>query len=338
LLTVIVFLALKRTMKIPNGWRFALGLGIFLLIVIPWPLALVSRIPSVLDFFLQETSVKVYRAAGHTHGLFYFIPQIIVGSFPWVCFVPIALWWAYRHRERYDSLLPLTWAATVFVFFTLVQTKQSHYVVPIYPAIAILVGGALPSLAGAAELEFPRASRYTMLAFLVSITAASVALPVGAAVKFSPSLAQVAACSVSIIIAVIAWVCYRRDRTSGLLSAGLIFMFVFLLQAITVVVPLLNVEQSPRPFASEVTRKVPRDQPLGMYGNMRPHILYYFSREVTPVNSSNVSDFLSSDKPGYLVISEKDYATLDTDIPTHVILSYKDFAYQRRRFLLVKRG
>lgn len=72
----------------------------------------------------------------------YYIPVLIAGFFPWVIFLPAAL----AHLIRRDSddctrrvrIMALAWILPTFVMMSLVATKLPHYVLPIWPALAIV--------------------------------------------------------------------------------------------------------------------------------------------------------------------------------------------------------
>ncbi|MBI5117338.1 glycosyltransferase family 39 protein [Candidatus Poribacteria bacterium] len=337
LFTVVVYGVLRRERTIWGIGRFLLGLAIFLALVIPWPVAVITRLPSALAFFFHESTVKMYSPEAHRHWIFYYVPQIIAGAFPWVCFLPAALWWPRLRDRRSEAFLPVVWAGVVLVFFTMVKTKQSHYVMPLYPALAILVGGALSSLTeSGSEFGRTRLGRYTMVVFLAGIVSISIAVPIGIAVRLSASPAQIALCSTGVIFALASVILYKRGKVTESVCVGAMFMFVCLLFAIVIAVPLVNKEMSPRPFAHEVARRVPVDASLGMLDDVRPHVLYYVGREVKPVSASAVEGFLSAGGSGsYLVIPEKAFSQLAERERLEVVVSYKDFKYQNHKYLLI---
>lgn len=79
---------------------------------------------------------------GHRGPIIYYVPAIVIGFFPWSMFLlPSAIELARRIRTRAD------WAAYVFVacwaglyvaFFSLARTKLPSYVLPAYPALALM--------------------------------------------------------------------------------------------------------------------------------------------------------------------------------------------------------
>lgn len=79
----------------------------------------------------------------------YYLLVILVGFLPWVFFLPRAvtqLAHGFVGRLRYPSLrvalpaLALVWAVAYVLFFSFSATKLAHYIVPAYPALALVVG------------------------------------------------------------------------------------------------------------------------------------------------------------------------------------------------------
>ena len=88
---------------------------------------------------------------GHGGTLFFYVPVMLVGFFPWSAFLPSVLYHALRrwrvfwqkhefvtpelHLELFLSL----WVVGLFLFFTLSATRLPHYIYPAFPAAAVLV-------------------------------------------------------------------------------------------------------------------------------------------------------------------------------------------------------
>ena len=77
------------------------------------------------------------------HSWFYYIPTLCLGMLPWSLFFPALLHFLYRFRfvlrER-KLLFPIVWCVTGLVFLSLASGKRSNYLLPLYPALALLLG------------------------------------------------------------------------------------------------------------------------------------------------------------------------------------------------------
>lgn len=144
---VIVFLYLLFTRNLQELKRIKLCSGtlLFALIAGPW-YAIMYQLhgTAFIDTFLGFHNVTRFTSPEHPSGTlwYYYIPVLLVGFFPWIAVLFQSSFHALRHpRGKFNELLFLhIWAVVVFVFFTVSQTKLVSYILPMYPALAMIVG------------------------------------------------------------------------------------------------------------------------------------------------------------------------------------------------------
>lgn len=139
-----------------NEWRrlrpfyLATGLMVFAAIALPWHLLVAQRNPEWAWFyFVHEHWLRFTTTEhGRYQPWWYFIPIILLGSFPWTGFIWPALRAALparsiRRSEYTDKAFLLVWAAFIFLFFSASKSKLVPYVLPVFPPLALLLGGYL---------------------------------------------------------------------------------------------------------------------------------------------------------------------------------------------------
>jgi 4-amino-4-deoxy-L-arabinose transferase-like glycosyltransferase len=126
------------------------GIALYLLVASPWYVAVTLRDPAYPYQFFVKQNVQRYAGGGFGHellGLLNF-PILVVGLMPWTGFLPAACaryfprGWK-RRAERPIVLLLWTAALVVVLFFTFSRTSLVGYVLPAYPPMAVLLGGAI---------------------------------------------------------------------------------------------------------------------------------------------------------------------------------------------------
>ena len=129
----------------PRPVAVALSAALYLALTLPWYVALAARVgPSAVTELIGHYTVGRYTGViENQHGpLWYYIPVVILGFFPWIAFLPIAVVSAIRTardpRGGFTRFV-LTWAAIPFLFFSFAGTKLPNYVALLLPALAILV-------------------------------------------------------------------------------------------------------------------------------------------------------------------------------------------------------
>jgi len=85
--------------------------------------------------------------SGHPGPLYYYLPALLLGFFPWSHFIPYAFiktWKAAKsqatQQPSHPAILTLCYIIPVFIVFSVAKTKLPNYILPIYPFLAIMVG------------------------------------------------------------------------------------------------------------------------------------------------------------------------------------------------------
>lgn len=183
LAVALIFLASTGNLKdrIKELFR-PLDLLLFFLIAAPWFAAefYVNRW-EFFDAFIIKHHIQRYSGVISSHGgpFYYYIIVLLIGFFPWVSFLPGAVYRAVKFRkDPANSLLLLSaiWFIFVLVFFTIARTKLPNYIFPLFPPAAIMAGIAAASLAGRYE-EADKSGLYIMIVLSLVIGLSLIALP-----------------------------------------------------------------------------------------------------------------------------------------------------------------
>jgi hypothetical protein len=130
------------------------GPAVFLAITAPWyALVLAANGWAFIEGFVIKHHVTRYTGviSSHAGPLWFYLPVVLVGFFPWSGFLPAALWRAAIVARRRRAALPgdrlavtcLCWVVGLFAFFSVAGTKLPSYLFPAFPAMALLVGGTI---------------------------------------------------------------------------------------------------------------------------------------------------------------------------------------------------
>jgi len=117
------------------------GLILFVVIIAPWVWAISRAVPDFLQYVLvTETAQRLTTGAlKRTGPPWYFVPYLVGGAMPWI----FAAGGGWRvpggEQERWLDRYLLLWIAMPFIFFSLSQSKRPQYILPLMPAIALLV-------------------------------------------------------------------------------------------------------------------------------------------------------------------------------------------------------
>lgn len=142
-LVIAVFLALKRRWDLILKFAFHPGVVLALILIIGWYGLAISRGGEgfVNRQLLSENVSRFFGGSGHSHPVYYYLGYFFTMALPWGLFLPFLIWDGCKKdwRGGDDRLFLLVWFAVMFVFFSLAAGKRPVYLLPIYPALALLL-------------------------------------------------------------------------------------------------------------------------------------------------------------------------------------------------------
>ncbi|HEX3134868.1 MAG TPA: glycosyltransferase family 39 protein [Planctomycetota bacterium] len=160
-------------------WLAPLAL-VSLAVALPWYVALCERLGTdfvLRELFLQNLDRFGESKRGHGRGFFYYLTHVPPDLGLWTLFILPVLWSGFRTRRDDRSWrLLVVWLLAPLVFFTLASTKRNVYMLPAFPALALLVSDWLARSGAAWELRWQQWSARSFAAFL---TLLGVALAIG---------------------------------------------------------------------------------------------------------------------------------------------------------------
>ncbi len=156
LIVMVVGLAAAALMIADRSWRWVLALkpvaGVVWLavLVLPWFLAIIGRAGDT--FFAesvgQDLLSKVFSGQ-ESHGAppgYYFV-LFWLTFWPGATLAAMAAPAVWAARSEPGTRFLLAWLVPAWIVFELVMTKLPHYVMPLYPAVAILIAGVVDARA-----------------------------------------------------------------------------------------------------------------------------------------------------------------------------------------------
>ncbi len=100
------------------------------------------------EFFIHDNWDRILRAEHTNFDNQYFYPAVIVvGMFPWTPLLALlgAGWKKHRPLVTFLGM----WLLAVYVIFAIAHSKLASYILPLFPALAVVLALSLESLAGA---------------------------------------------------------------------------------------------------------------------------------------------------------------------------------------------
>ncbi len=176
-LVLVAYTLLTRDWGLWRRLYLVSGTLVFLAITSPWFVLVSQRNPEFLQFFFIHEHWQRYTSSVHQRGApaWYFVPQLLAGFAPWLGLLP-AMWRALRAESKVrgpQAFRPLlfcaVWAVAIFAFFSASGSKLPGYILPVFPALAVMAAAALQRLDAPAW----RRQLWLMLALFAALLLAS---------------------------------------------------------------------------------------------------------------------------------------------------------------------
>jgi 4-amino-4-deoxy-L-arabinose transferase-like glycosyltransferase len=273
---------------------------LFAALLMPWLMIMSRRVPDFLHYaVVTETLVRLATPAmGRTGPIWYFVPIFLAGALPWTVVALAGLTRGLSRqsdgrRDPYPVFL-LCWILVPLTFFSLSQSKRPQYVVPMVPAVALLVAhfwrsAARPAgaAAGGAALIATGAALGTAPWLLPH------ALPLSAPIRDALPQTTVWLGSIAAVAGVMT-VAFRERRELVLLALALPVAAIPL--AGTRLMREIGRERSSADLAAAITRVLPPEGDVAAIGAFPLSLPFYLRRPVllaTATGAELTSNYLT---------------------------------------------
>ena len=139
-----VYLVWQRDWSLLRRLHVVSGAALLLLISAPWFIAVSLENREFFHFFFIHEHFERFltKVHGRYEPPWYFIPVLLIGMAPWTLSLFPAL--AQAARREATAFQPggflLAWCVFIFVFFSASGSKLASYILPLIPALALLIG------------------------------------------------------------------------------------------------------------------------------------------------------------------------------------------------------
>jgi len=150
---LVIYSVLQRDLTPWKRLNLVTGLLLFLLVTAPWFILVMKANPEFFErFFIYEHYTRFStKDLGRYQPWYYFIPILLAGMLPWtvLMFDTLLRTWkgaAYIGKAFNPERFLLIWVVFIYVFFSVSGSKLPSYLLPMFPALALLMGKRLAEI------------------------------------------------------------------------------------------------------------------------------------------------------------------------------------------------
>jgi 4-amino-4-deoxy-L-arabinose transferase-like glycosyltransferase len=310
ILVVATYLGVTRTIPRAERWRPGFASFAALAVLAAWYTVDAIQAPDYLWTFLVQHNLGRFfgRAlAGHQEPFFFYCWILPITFLPWTLFLPGALRGTYRRARRGDRLATflLLWCGVPFVFFSLSRAKLATYLLPIFPALALIVARYLDRVVRAPATVRSRALPIPLVAWSVGMALVAVGTPIGVAIGLRPYRTAGLPALLLAVFPVLGWFALRRGRLQTapiLIVAGMLAMQVLFYR---VGAPVVDDFASLRD-AALIARDLPASSIVFSYKTRGHSFTYYGGQDLLRVRTlADAADVLARQNPTAVLLKKR---------------------------------
>jgi 4-amino-4-deoxy-L-arabinose transferase-like glycosyltransferase len=311
----LIYLTLQKDWEGIKRMKLLPGMLLFFVIVLSWYLPALSK--GGWDYFnetiLRHSVGRFAKGTIHIRPFYYYLYTFPVDFLPWTFFLPAAVYYGYskeRIEKRKSFLFLLIWFAVIFLFFSLTKGKRDLYLLPLFPAVSLMVGKLWNDFTSSPVDPFRQKWVLFPLLGLITLTfVTGAAIPWVVSTKF-PSFLYYSLPAVLLAvggsIAMFSLYRFKNYGTIFFLIVGVVAGGFF--YTLRTIFPQMNPYQSARFISEQIRSQIQPGGKLATYGFETAPYNYY--TEIIPIlelgKEEALIHFLRSPERVFCLIKSRD--------------------------------
>ncbi len=316
LLTLLALAAADRNLRWFGAMRPILGTVVAAAVATPWFVAISQAtggafVGEAVKGDLLPKLLGAQESHGGLPGLYLLLASATFWPGSLILWPALATVWRERHRLAYRALL--AWAVPAWIMFELIPTKLPHYVLPLYPALALIAAALVCEGAPAFQSRAARLWYGVWTVFGLGLAAAMVILPMRWGGGFDPVSVPAA---IGLILAtalptVLAW---RGRMVTAALALVLpaVAVYPVMFQHVAPSLDRLFVSRG----VAQVVGTIGSDGPVAVAGYSEPSLVFLLGTDTKLVDGGRAAAYLHDHPRTLAVISDRERQAFDAQAQT----------------------
>jgi 4-amino-4-deoxy-L-arabinose transferase-like glycosyltransferase len=317
LLGTLLFLLVQKDWKGIKAMRLLPGSLIFMAIVLAWylPAILIGGKEYLEATLFHHSFDRFAKGSAHIRPIYYFFYNFPTDFLPWIIFLPAAMVYGFSRAmkaKRKEFLFLMIWFIFIFLFFTLSKGKRGLYLLPLFPAVSLMIGKLWEDFISFSMRHFRNEWIIIPLYVLMGvILVGGVAMPWMISVKFPSYFSYSLPIAFLLVGVAVSLFVFNRFKYYG----AIFFLLIGLMAggffyALRVVFPLVNPYKSARFICEEITSRIQPGEKLAIYGDFEPGPFNFYTG-IVPIRvfeeEEALFNFLRSPEKVFCLLKSRDF-------------------------------
>jgi 4-amino-4-deoxy-L-arabinose transferase-like glycosyltransferase len=298
-LTVIALTLSERRARWLRELRPLAGIVLLVLIVLPWLIAISTATQGqFLSDSLGQDFLGKLIGAQESHGAppLYYLALLMLSFWPGTLFLGPAIAWGWRRRRAHAERFLIAWGVPFWIVLELVPTKLPNYLLPVYPALALMIGSALVAASEQRLMSWRALDRIVIALWALASLGLAIALAL-VPLRFGPGALGGGAVAALIVLYFgqrLLRQTWRGFAPSLAIRAAVMALLVLAI-GFEFVAPALDALWLSRSAAALIAHAgVPRDTPVAIAGDAEPSLIFLLGTKTKLVSPDAAADYLAT--------------------------------------------
>jgi len=306
---VVFYMLLTRRWVLLRYMELPWGAMLLIAVAVPWYVLVEYRHPGYLHHFIWEENVARFATTEfkRTGPWYYFLAVLSGGFLPWTTLLPLTIRNLWKRQLDSERLFLTLWIVLPLFVFSLSSSKLPHYVLPVYPPLAIMVGATIEPLLRGSSLKtrwflaFPPAYFFLLSFGVILVFLWPGFLPDRLQVYLHTTFAKIFVLLVMGIVAALIFTLVgirrHRWRRQGFLYLATSVGFVLFILCAELIVVTVSTQRSSKQLAHKASLFIGEDDQIVLFQGYPSSLPFYLKiqRPIWVVWSGNKRTVLGSD-------------------------------------------
>ncbi len=320
-LVIFIYLISTRRLGLLKEMQILPGIIVFMAMVTPWFVLMERANDGYLEYFILKQHLGNFLGGEgamkprHPEPFYYYVPILLAGLLPWSALLPQSIvrgWTEKRQGDNGLSRFLVIWVMATFIFFSAATSKLSTYLLPVFPACALLMACYLTDF-----IDRPRSTARRGMIIGLACWLAPIVLLAAYAIPNDPwtywnhrsgvvwqDFEMFIVLFSALLLTTLLLVMFRKNVaaiTSFAITGPVLAFFILF-----VMVPGVNPYKGAKEISLQVDYILNDDQEIAMYGQMLDSALFYTGRDARMIHGKeNLERYLDSATRRYVLIRSR---------------------------------
>ena len=320
LLVSLAYLIIQKDWNGIKRMKLIQGMILFIIIVLAWylPALLKGGKEYFNETIMLHTVDRFAKGSSHIRPFYYYLYNFPADFLPWIFFLPAAVAYGFSGGKagvKKEFLFLFVWFAVIFIFFSFSKGKRGLYLLPLFPAVSLIVGKWWDEFLSASIKYFHhRWFSIPLRIFSGLLLSLGVGILWVVSTRFPSYLPYSLPIAFLFFGGSIALFILHRFRyraavfflIAGIMASGFFY-------TLGVAFPLINPYKSARFISQEITSRIQPGEKLAIYGDFVTAPYNYYTGIVPILELEKREEFirfLQSEKRVFCLLKFRDFSQI----------------------------